>query len=95
MMDSIDQWATQRVLEGCRRYGVIDLAKDKRCFLKESTEELLDALNYLRWAYEKGTLPQKDWMSIDAMLRWTITLIEKSCRLGKEDATENNGLPNL
>ena len=78
-MDIIGQWATQRVLEGCRRYGVIDLAKDKRCFLREATEELLDAMNYLKWSYQQGRLAEKDWVTVDRMIRWILTLVEQSC----------------
>ena len=81
----IDRAATHRVLEGVRKYGVIDLKTDKRCLLREATEELLDAMNYLKWSYQQGRLNEKDWMSMDGTIRYIITLIEKSCTLGKEE----------
>ena len=42
---NIEKMAIQRVLEGVRKYGVIDLGADRRCFRKEAVEELLDSLN--------------------------------------------------
>ena len=82
--DFIGKIATQRVLEGVRKYGVVDLATDKRCFLRETVEELLDAMNYLLWSYEKGRLSIKDWASMDTVIRYMIGVLEKSCALGKE-----------
>ena len=81
-MIDIDKMASQRILEGVRKYGVIDLVNDERCFLREATEELLDAMNYLKWSFQKGTLAEKEWLSLDDMIRRMVGLIEKSCPLG-------------
>lgn len=79
MDDPIDRMATQRVLEGCRKYGVIRLETDTRCFRREATVELLDAKNYLRWASEKGQIPQEDFLNLDKSIHLMVTMLMKSC----------------
>ena len=79
-MDSIDQMATQGVLEGVRRYGVIDLSTDKRCFIREATEELLDAKNYLQWAYGKNQIPIEVFGYMDKSIKQMIDHLEKFCQ---------------
>lgn len=75
----IDKAATQRVMEGVRQRGLIDLSTDPLCFLRESIEELLDCLNYCKWGREKGQISEKDWQHVDQITRYIIGVIEKSC----------------
>lgn len=75
----IDKAATQRVMEGVRRHGPLDLSTDPRCFIRESLEEMLDVLNYTKWGYEKGQISEKDWQHVDQITRYVIGIIEKSC----------------
>lgn len=39
--------ALSKYNEGHKRYGQLDLSMDKRNFIDESIEELIDAINYL------------------------------------------------
>ena len=79
MTDWIDKLATQKILEGIRKHGVIDLSTDPRCFIREALEELLDCLNYCRWGSEKGQISQNDWQDVDPIIRYVIGVIERSC----------------
>jgi len=44
------RYLAERLLEGQRLYGAVDLANDPRDFLKERAEELGDALIYTAFA---------------------------------------------
>ena len=78
-MDEIEKMATQRVLEGCRKYGVINLATDRRCFLREATEELLDSLNYLQWAYGRSQITLDDYRWMVNSIKLVIEHLMKCC----------------
>lgn len=87
----IDRAATQRVLEGVRRHGVIDPSRDRRCFIKETLEEFLDGVNYLRWGYEKGQISEKDWQHVDQITRYIIGVIANACPGTKIIGGNENG----
>ena len=40
-------WLAERLADGARRYGVLDLGTDRRDFAKEAGEEAIDGLAYL------------------------------------------------
>jgi len=63
----IDEARRKRELEAVQKYGPINPRTDRRCFIDEAVDELLDALNYSGWSMEKGELPFCDWM---LMHRW-------------------------
>jgi len=82
VMDSfnrkIDEAMKIREARGEAKYGLIDPLNDYRCFVDETLEEILDSLNYLQWAMEKGEIPFCKWFLVDKDLRFTIfRLIEE------------------
>jgi hypothetical protein len=80
LMDNwIDKAATHRVLEGVRQYGVIDLSKDHRCFNREATEELLDSMNYLQWAFGRNQVALEDHRWMTNSIRTVIENLVKCC----------------
>jgi hypothetical protein len=52
--DRIDRLCARRAQDGRRVYGCMDLDKDPRDFSVEAQEEVLDAINYIRWAMARG-----------------------------------------
>lgn len=78
-MDWIDQERRKRELEALIKYGPVSPRTDPRCFRREMVEELLDALNYCQWAREKGEVSRREWKIMDANMRFTIGMIERSC----------------
>jgi hypothetical protein len=81
--DRIDTARKQRELEGEAKYGPINPVNDSRCFIQEAHEELLDSLNYLEWAMEKGEMGFCKWYLIDRELRFTITRLLAARRIGE------------
>ena len=73
-MDWIDQARKQRKAEGVLKYGRVHPKEDPRCFRKEMVEELLDALNYGQWGYEKGELSIHQYLLIQRDIRRLIKL---------------------
>jgi len=65
----IDECRKKREVEAIPKYGVINPLTDSRCFVEEATDELLDSLNYLQWAMEKGELSFCEWAEIDEFIR--------------------------
>lgn len=76
MSDWIDEARRRREIEAIPKYGVINPRTDTRCFIKEATDELLDALNYAEWAMMKGEIPFCDWVLIDENIRAATTLLK-------------------
>jgi len=52
------------------------LANDPRNFIQELKEELLDSINYTRWAQARGELPEDIAYYIVCVLKDLIKLIE-------------------
>ena len=75
----IDQARKQREIDFEPKYGSIRPRTDSRCFRREMMEELLDALNYVQWAKEKGEINRYQWKRIDNGIRAVIRTIELSC----------------
>ena len=78
-MDWIDESRKAREIEGNVKHGPIHPRTDPRCFRKEMIEELLDALNYCQWSYEKGEINRFQFRRIDEGLRNTIRAVEIAC----------------
>lgn len=78
-------WADNARLERERAYdkiyGKIKPKLDKRNFLFEAIEELLDALNYLNWAQLKGELTLKEWEHIEMHVKIALSYIPNGKRL--------------
>lgn len=68
----IDKAMKIREAKGEAKYGLINPLNDYRCFVDEALEEILDSLNYLQWAMEKGEMGFCKWFLIDKDLRFTI-----------------------
>lgn len=80
MMDNwIDLARKQREIDFGPKYGPVHPQTDKRCFRREMIEELLDAINYLQWAKEKGEINRFQWKRISYSIRIVIHLIEIAC----------------
>ena len=76
MSDWIDEARRQREIGAIPKYGHINPRTDNRCFIKEATDELLDALNYAEWAMMKGEIPFCDWVLTDENIRAATTLLK-------------------
>jgi hypothetical protein len=79
MKDWIDDARKQREIEANLKYGPIHPKTDKRCFRRETIEELLDALNYCEWARVKGEIDRKQFHEIDQTTKKVIRTIELAC----------------
>ncbi len=78
-MDWVDVARKERERQGDIKHGPIHPRTDKRCFLKEVLEDLLDGLNYAQWAREKGEINRQKWRWLDSTLRNAITITESAC----------------
>ena len=56
--DEIDRLCARRAQDALNKYGILRLLDDPRDFVDELREELLDAINYTRWAEVKGRIPR-------------------------------------
>ena len=65
----IDKARKAREVEAIPKYGVINPLTDRRCFVAEAMDELLDGLNYLEWAMMKGDITFCEWAEIDEFIR--------------------------
>ena len=81
--DRIDTARKLREIKGEAKYGPINPLNDPRCFLEEAHEELLDSLNYLQWAMEKGEIGFCRWALIDREIRFTITRLLAARKIGE------------
>jgi hypothetical protein len=68
-MDWIDQAHKKRENQAFPKYGQIHPQTDHRCFRREMIEELLDALNYGQWGYEKGEIIPNHYWGIKQSLK--------------------------
>jgi len=76
MFDEIDRLCARRAQGGLKEHGLLDLANDPRNFIQELKEELLDSINYTRWAQARGELPEDIAYYIVCVLKDLIKLIE-------------------
>jgi hypothetical protein len=99
--DEIDRLCARRVQNGLKKYGILDLLNDPRDFRKELADELLDGINYARWANVKGQIPKDEANGIVWILKSLISNHlncsrsyppENPCQEKKEGpASESNG----
>lgn len=75
----IDDLATKKILEGIKKYGPLNLATDKRCFIAEIVGELIDAINYLKFGYDKGQILKEDWSHLNKVIRYCIIYLKEIC----------------
>ena len=54
--DRIDLLCARRAQDGLKSYGCLDLKNDRRDFLVETQEEILDGINYTKWAMARGEI---------------------------------------
>jgi len=73
--DWIDDARKQRELGALPKYGPINPQTDKRCFIDEAVDELLDALNYSEWSIVKGEIGFCDWVLIERQIKFSIELL--------------------
>jgi len=71
--DEIDRLCARRAQEGLKEHGILDLPNDPRDFRKELRDELLDGINYARWADIKGQIPEDIANGIVWMLKGIIS----------------------
>jgi len=69
MDNLIDLLQKERVVKGEFKYGPLDLHSDSRDFIQKALDEILDCLNYLEWATEKGQIASDLYLKIDRSLR--------------------------
>ena len=80
MVDWVDQERKQREIQGNVKYGLIQPLTDSRCFVSEAVEELLDGLNYLEWAMEKGEVSFCEWAEINEWVRMALWGLKEAKR---------------
>ena len=87
-MGWVDKMRKDRERVGQKKYGLIHPKTDPRSFIKECQDELLDALNYIHWASEKGEISLRECRVIDRSIRLTLILLEgwAGAQKGDEDA---------
>lgn len=78
-MSSFVEWADKARKDREERYkdiyGEICPKSDKRDFRVEAIEELLDALNYIDWAYQKGELSRGEMKQVEIHLKLALTYL--------------------
>ena len=70
--DRIDAEKTKRLLLGERKHGPLNLETDRRDFIQEGVEELIDFLNYVEFAMLQGKVSFCKWASIDKDIRFIV-----------------------
>jgi hypothetical protein len=55
--DRIDRLCARRMQDAISHYGTLDLSSDRRDFIEEAEEEILDAINYIKIAMARGEIP--------------------------------------
>jgi len=79
--EEVNEWVDQawkrREFEAVPKYGVVNPRTDARRFIQEAVDELLDALNYLEWAMEKGEIGFCDWVLIEHHVKFSIRLLKE------------------
>ena len=76
--DRIDYLRKKREIDGDIKYGPINPVGDPRDFVKEMTDELLDALNYLEWAMLKGQLSICEWVINDRDIKFILYRLNRA-----------------
>ena len=72
MNDRIDALKAERMAQGEKKHGPLDLKTDPRDFIEEGVEELIDFLNYLEIAMLQGRIPFCKWLTLDKDCRFLI-----------------------
>jgi len=78
MNDRIDALKAERMTQGEKKHGPLDLETDPRNFIKEAVEELIDFLNYLEMAMLQGKINFCKWLQVDQDIRFTIWRVRKN-----------------
>jgi hypothetical protein len=65
----------QRMIQGACKHGPLNLSTDSRNFVQEAIEEVIDCLNYIQFAFEKGQLNRVSYQKIDKVLRDAATML--------------------
>ena len=76
--DHIDRLCGRRMLEGKKTYGLLNLEKDTRYWPDEMKEELIDAINYCRFARAKGQLDERSADEIVITLKNILKILDLS-----------------
>ena len=72
MNDRIDALKAERMAQGEKKHGPLNLEMDPRNFIEEGIEELVDFLNYAEMAMLQGKLSFCKWASLDKDCRFLI-----------------------
>ena len=59
----------ERMVKGEIKHGPLNLLTDPRDFVQEAIEEVIDGLNYIQFAFDKGQLDHVSYLKIDEALR--------------------------
>lgn len=74
--DHIDRLCGRRMLEGKKEHGLLNLAIDQRYWPDEMKEELLDAINYCRFARATFQLTERSADEIVVSLKNVLKMLE-------------------
>lgn len=81
--DWIDRLRKEREKRFEPKYGPIHPETDPRCFIKETIDELLDALNYSEWGMLKGEILPRGFKKIDRDIRNALHTLNLACERKK------------
>lgn len=74
----------ERLIRGEVKHGPLNLSTDLRNFIQEAIEEVIDGLNYIQFAFEKGQLNQTSYSKIDRALCDVAKMLLKE-QMGKDE----------
>lgn len=74
--DEIDRLCGRRMIEGKREHGLLNLETDPRYWPDELREEILDAINYCRFAKAKCQLDERSADEIVVTLKNVLKMID-------------------
>jgi hypothetical protein len=75
MDNLIDMLKKERMVKGEAKYGRFDPNNDPRNFINECIDELLDSLNYLEMASQKGQLTPELALKISQLLKGAMVIL--------------------
>ena len=74
--DRIDLLCARRTQDAIGKYGCLDL-KDHRNFIGECKEEVLDAINYIRFAMARADIGQTEGKAMVFILKGVYGLLHR------------------
>lgn len=75
MDNLIDMLRKERMIKGETKYGKLDVLNDPRSFTQECLEEVLDAISYANWAFDREEIDHVSYQKINSALQDVATML--------------------